>query len=65
MKRVSLLRLSALLTLVGLLGSLPASAQTAYTLQEAVDYAIQSNLNIKNSQLDAKSACLLYTSRCV
>ena len=56
MKRVSLLRITTLLTLVGLLGSRPVSAQTAYTLQEAVDYAIKSNLNIKNSQLDAKSA---------
>lgn len=56
MKRVSLLRISTLLILVRLLGGTPVSAQTAYTLQEAVDYAIKSNLNIKNSQLDAKSA---------
>ncbi|MPR34150.1 TolC family protein [Cytophagaceae bacterium SJW1-29] len=35
---------------------MPARAQTSYTLQDAVDYAIKTNLNIKNSQLDARSA---------
>ncbi len=56
MKRISLLRISALLTLAGLLGSLPTPAQTPYTLQAAVEYAIKNNINIKNTQLDAKSA---------
>jgi len=56
MKRVYLLQISALLFLTGLLGTLPARAQTAYTLQEAVNYAIKTNINIKNSQLDAQSA---------
>lgn len=56
MKRVSIIKFSGLLALVGLLGALPARAQTPYTLEAAVDYAIKNNLNIKNTQLDAKSA---------
>jgi outer membrane protein TolC len=56
MKRVSLLRISALLILAGLLGIVPTRAQTPYTLEAAVDYAINNNLNVKNTQLDAKSA---------
>lgn len=59
MKRLSIIKLTGLLTLAGLLGAWPARAQTTqtpYTLEEAVDFAIKNNLNIKNTQLDAKSA---------
>ena len=56
MKKVPPIKIIGLLTLAGLLGALPARAQNEYTLEAAVDYAIKNNLNIKNTQLDAKSA---------
>lgn len=56
MKRISILKLVGILAVAGLLGILPARAQTPYTLESAVDYAIKNNLNIKNTQLDARSA---------
>lgn len=34
----------------------PASAQEAFSLEEAVQYAIQKNINVKNAQLDAIAA---------
>ncbi|GHB82887.1 TolC family protein [Persicitalea jodogahamensis] len=56
MKRILFTHVVGLLTLVGLLAVDPAQAQTPYTLEAAVDYAIKNNLNIKNTQLDSKSA---------
>lgn len=55
MKRVSLLRMG-LLALLVLKGVTAVQAQTAFTLQEAVDYALKKNINVKSSQLDALSA---------
>lgn len=56
MKHVTQLR-NGLLALALLIGVGPLCAQdTGYTLQEAVNYALSKNLNIKNTQLDALSA---------
>jgi outer membrane protein TolC len=56
MKRVPLLRHGLfLLTLLVCLGPLRAQP-AAFSLQEAIDYALTKNLNIRNSQLDALSA---------
>ncbi len=56
MKQVFIIKVVGLLVVTGLLGALSARAQTPYTLEAAVDYAIKNNLNIKNTQLDARSA---------
>ena len=56
MKRTPHLKIAALLALIGLMSVFQAQAQTPYTLEAAVDYAINNNLNIKNTQLDARSA---------
>ncbi len=56
MKRTPRIKIIGLLALAVLLGALPTRAQTPYTLEAAVDYAIKNNLNIKNTQLDARSA---------
>jgi outer membrane protein TolC len=45
-----------LLALMVLKGVTASQAQTAYTLQEAVEYALKKNINVKNTQLDALSA---------
>jgi outer membrane protein TolC len=56
MKRVPLLRHGLfLLTLLVCIGPLRAQP-AAFSLQEAIDYALTKNLNIRNSQLDALSA---------
>ncbi|GAB3178581.1 TolC family protein [Telluribacter humicola] len=56
MKHVTLLR-NGLLALALLISISPLRAQDeGYTLQEAVNYALSKNLNIKNTQLDALSA---------
>ncbi|GAB2763728.1 TolC family protein [Rhabdobacter roseus] len=56
MKRVSLLR-NGLIGLALLLSMAPLKAQeNSFSLQQAVDYALRQNLNIKNTQLDAVSA---------
>ncbi|TDB60881.1 TolC family protein [Arundinibacter roseus] len=39
-----------------LLGTLSAQAQNAFTLEEAVQYALRKNINIKTTELDAISA---------
>lgn len=56
MKRTPRIKIAALLALAGLMGIFPAHAQTPYSLEAAVEYAIKNNLNIKTTQLDAKSA---------
>jgi outer membrane protein TolC len=56
MKNDKLIR-SGLFMLAILFSTLPLRAQEgSYTLQQAVDYAIKTNINVKNSQLDAVSA---------
>ncbi len=58
MKKVKQFR-SCLLLSALLAGSiLPAAAQEGgrYSLQQAIDYALQQNINVKNSKLDALSA---------
>jgi outer membrane protein TolC len=55
MKNERLIR-GGILTLAMVLSLISVRAQTGYTLQEAVDYAIKHNINIKSSQLDAVSA---------
>jgi len=53
----NLLSRGSLLLLAILLSFVPLYAQEAnFSLEEAVDYAIKHNLNIKNAQLDALSA---------
>ncbi len=39
-----------------LIATFAAQAQTSYSLQQAIDYAIQNNISIKNAQLDIASA---------
>ncbi|HEV7347469.1 TolC family protein [Telluribacter sp.] len=55
MKHVKLLR-NGLLALALLVSISPLWAQAGYSLQEAIDYALSKNLNIKSTQLDALSA---------
>lgn len=53
----NLTKRGSLLLLAILLSFSPLFAQDAgYSLEEAVDYAIKNNLNVKNAQLDAVSA---------
>jgi len=42
--------------LTGLLGAAPSVAQESFSLQQAVTYALERNINVKNAQLDAISA---------
>ncbi len=55
MKRISALKIG-LLVVIALVGGIPIKAQTPYTLEEAVAYALKKNINVKNTQLDALSA---------
>lgn len=56
MKNDQLIR-SSLMMLAIVLCVLPGQAQEgSYSLQQAVDYAIKNNINVKNAQLDAISA---------
>lgn len=56
MKNEQLIR-SCLFMLAVCLSIVPSQAQDSnFTLEEAVDYAIKNNINIKNTQLDAVSA---------
>ncbi len=56
MKRTPLIKIATILALVELLVHFQAQAQTPYTLDAAIDYSIKNNLNIKNTQLDERSA---------